>query len=236
MRRLRSILPAIEHLREKKMAPSKEPPSLRLRSPEGTARLLRAHLARHNRHVLLLAAGTLLAAAGCWAILYFVSCWLLLLGFSVLDYPDTHIPPGFGLVFAVAAFCAIAYAWIDQRLTSNAHPRDDKKFGEYLSDFLLAIPHLTLACGGTLRAWLRLSDAELLQAAELLHRLGREKRVPISSVRVEVPNAASAVRVLFALQMTQLIELYRKETGYSLKLNTLRPPAFRLRREDYAGA
>jgi len=215
---------------------SKEPPSLRLRSPEGTALVLRGHFARHNLRVFLLATGTLLAAAACWVALYFVSCWLVVFGFAVFDLPFTRIPPGFGALFTVTALCAIGYAWIDQRLTPNARPRDDKKFVEIATEFVLAIPNMTLAVSGTLRAWLRLSDAELLQAAELLHRLTREKRVPMSSVRVDIPDPATAAHILFALQLTQIIDVRRDGPEYSLKLNSLRPARLRLGGADSAGA
>ena len=215
---------------------TKDLPQVRLRSPEGTARILRAHFARHNFRVLLLAAGTLLAALACWGGLYLVSCWLLVLGFATFDVTLTHIPTGFDTLFAVAALCAIAYAWIEERIFPNAHPRDHKNLVEIAAEFILAIPHMTLAIGGTLRAWLRLSDMELVQAASLLHWIAEEKRVPMSGVRLEIPDPATVARVLFALQLTQIIEVRRDDTEYWLKLNTLRPAELRLVREDLAGA
>jgi len=210
---------------------NKESPTLRVRSPEGTALVLRAHFARHNLRVLALAAGTLVAALAAWVLLYWVCCWLLVLAIAVFDLPYTRIPPGFRPLFIVTAFCAIGYAWIDQSLTSNAQPRDEKGFGEIASDLILAIPRMTLAAHGTLRAWLRLSDADLLQAAELLHRLWQEKQVPMSGVRLEIPDPASAARILFALQLTQIIDVHRDETEYWLRLNALRPAAFRPARD-----
>jgi hypothetical protein len=214
----------------------KEPPTIRVRTPAGTAEVLRAHLARHNRRVLLLAAGTLVAALAAWVLLYFVSVWILVLGFSVFDLPYTRVPRHFWLLYSVAALGAIGFAWIDQRLTPDARPRDDKSLYDVALEFLLAVPNMTLAVGGTLRAWQSLSDDELVQAGELLHRLGKEKRVPMSRMRLEIPNPESAVRILFALQLTQVIDSYRDENEFWLRLNSLRPASLRMAPEDHPTA
>ena len=212
----------------------KEPPTIRVRTPAGTAEVLRAHLARHNRRVLLLAAGTLVAALAAWALLYFVSVWILLLAISALDLSNMRVPHSFWILYGVAALCAIGFAWVDQRLTPNALPRDHKSLYDIALEFLLAVPNMTLAVGGTLRAWLSLSDDELLQAGELLHRLGSEKRVPMSGVRLQIPDPESAVRILFALQMTQVVDLHRDGPEFWLRLNSLRPASLRMTGEEGA--
>ena len=211
-------------------------PSLRIARPEDTAHFLGKHFARHNRRVLLIAALTLLAAVALWALLYGVCCWLLVLASATLDVSLTRIPRGFGIVFAVAAFCAIAYAWLDRRLTPNEHPTDEKRPGDVVADFLLAIPRVTLAVGGTLAAWQSLSDIDLAQAATLLHRLAEEKRLPMSRVRLDIPDLIAATRILFALQITQIIDVHRDEDEFWLKLNALRPAALGLGRGGYADA
>jgi len=205
-----------------------EPPTLRVRTPAGTAGVLRAHVARHNRRVLALAAATLVAALAAWALLYFVSCWIMVLGFAVFDSPRTRVPHGYWLLYSVTALCAIGYAWIDQRFTPNARPRDKKGILEIAMEFILAVPHMTLAVGGTLAAWQRLSDEDLLDAADLLHRLGEEKRVPMSNVRLHIPDPAAAVRILFALQMTEVIDVHRDGNEFWLRLNALRPASLRM--------
>lgn len=211
-------------------------PSLRLKTPQSTARVLRDHLARHNLRVLAIAAGTLLAVVGAWLLLYFVCTWLMVMGFAVLDLPYTRIPRGFGIVFVVAGLCAIAYAWIDRRLTPNERVRDEKRPLEIVSEFILAIPRMTLAIGGTLAAWQKWEPGDFLQAASLLHRLAAEKRLPMSSIRVEIPEAGAAMRILFGLQLTQVIEVQREGQEFWLKLNALRPAALRLAHESYADA
>ena len=212
----------------------KEAPRLRLRTPEGTAEVLKAHLARHNRRVLLLAAGTLLATLAAWALLYFLCLWLLVFGIAVFGRPDARIPHGFWLLYLVTALCAIGYAWVDQRLTPNTRLSDGKGIGEVIIDFLLAVPRMTLAVGGTLSARQRLTDDELLEAADLLHRLGEERQVPMSGVRLQIPDRHAAVRILFALQMTQVIDTYRDGNEFWLRLNALRPASLRMAHENPA--
>jgi hypothetical protein len=207
---------------------TKEPPSIRLRTPEGTARALRDHLAQHNRHVLALAAATLVAALAAWALLYFVSLWLLVLGMSAFDVSNAHIPHRFWVLYLVAALCGIGVAWIDNRLTPNARLADHKSPWEIFMELLLAVPNMTLAVGGTLAAWQKLSEAELLEAAELLHRLGDEKRVPMSGVRLQLPEPEAAMRILFALQMTQVVDAFRDGNEFWLRLNSQRPASLRI--------
>lgn len=215
----------------------KEPPKMRVRTPQGTAKVLRSHLAQHNRRVLALAIATLVAALAAWALLYIVCCWVLVLAIAIFDLPFTRVPRHFLLVYIVAAVCGIAVAWIDQRLTPNARLRDSKTPREIFMEFLLAVPNMTLAVGGTLGAWQSLSNAELLGAAELLHRLGEEKRVPMSGVRLQITDPDAAVRILFALQMTQVIDAYREPNNeFWLRLNALRPRSLRMAGEDSAPA
>ncbi len=217
-------------------APTRNAPSLRLRTPEATAKVLRAHFARHNVRVVLLAAGTLVAAVAAWLLLYFVCTWLLVIGLAIFDVHLIRIPPGFQIVFAVAAICAMIYAWIDRRLTPNEQPSDKKRPMEIFSEFVLAVPRMTLSSGGTLAAWQRLDDGDLLQAATLLHRLSEEKRVPMSSVPLDIPDPDAVMRILFGLQLTQVIDVFRVEREFWLRLSALRPAALRLAPQSYADA
>jgi hypothetical protein len=217
-------------------ARTSDAPSLRLSPPDHTVRVLRTHFFRHNRRVLLLAVGTLFTTAALWLILYGVCCWLILLAFAAADHAHLGIPRGFGILFTVGALCAVIYAWIDRRLTPDESPRDDKRAGEIVADFLLAIPRMSLAIGGTLAAWQRLSTTDLAQATELLHRLAKARRLPMSAVRLEIPDPAAATRILFALQITQIIDAHREGQEFWLRLNPLRPPALRLTRGSYADA
>ena len=201
----------------------KDVPTPRLVTPARTARSLRRHFARHNLHVLLLASATLLAVVALWLILYGVCCWLFILALTVIGGPHPNIPHGFGILFAVAALCAVAYAWIDHRLTPNKFPRDDKLPSEIFADIVLTIPRMTVSIGGTLAAWQRLTKAEIAQAAALLHRLSAESRVWASSVPVEIPDAAARLKILFALQITKVIDVHRRDGEWWVALDPQRP-------------
>jgi hypothetical protein len=58
----------------------------------------------------------------------------------------------------------------------------------------------------------------------------------MSSVRLNIPDASAAMRILFGLQLTQVIEVQREGQEFLLKLNALRPDALRLTGESYADA
>jgi hypothetical protein len=212
------------------------PPVVRIRSEGGTAWVLRGILLRHNLRVAALAVGTLVAALVAWSLLYFLSTWAVIFIMTVVAPDRDRIPSGFPIVFGVVAISAIAYAWVDQWLTPNARPRDELRIGEVIVDFILAVPRMTLAVGGTLRAWQHLSGTELMQAAALLHRLAEEKRVPMSGMRVEIPDPDTAMRVLFALQLTEIIEVHRSENEFWLRLNALRPKSLRAGRDGFVEA
>jgi hypothetical protein len=209
-------------------------PGIRIRTPAGTAKILRRHFAGHNRQVVFLALATLIAALAAWGLLYFICIWLFSLAIAVFDLPYERIPDRFWILFLIAALCGIGLAWLDHRLNPNTRPRDKKHPFEVVQEFLLAVPNMTLAVGGTLRAWQSLSPAELLAAAELLHRLSRENRIPVSGIGVDIPDADAAVRILFALQLTQVIDAHRDGNEFWLRLNALRPASLRMNREQPA--
>ena len=199
------------------------PPGPRVATVGSTARALRREIASHNRQVLLIATFTLLVAALLWTVLYAVCCWAVLFSFIVADSARESVPPGFGLLFAIAALCSVIYAWLDSRLTPHALPRDDKRLPEIAADFLLALPRITLAVWGTLRAWLWLSQAECVMAAEFLHRLQRARRAAMHSVPLDIPGGPQRFRILFALQIIRVIEMRRDGNETWITLNSQRP-------------
>jgi hypothetical protein len=210
------------------MQEDRQTPVVRVRTPEGTAEVLRAHLARHNQRVLLLAGGTLVAALAAWMLLYFIVLWIVVLMLSVAEVSVPGVLRHFWVVYCTAALCAIIYAWIDQRFSGDARPRDNKRVFEVIIELLLAVPNMTLSVGHTLSALQFLTPEQRLQAAELLHRLGRERRVPVSGVRLQIPDPDGAVRVLFALQITQVIDTFREDNEFWLRLSSLRPGELRM--------
>ena len=192
---------------------------------ESTARALRREIAAHNRRVALIALFTLAVAAGLWTVLYAVCAWVLMLAFIAVGVERTTLPHGFTLLFLVTAACSIGYAWIDRHFTPNELPRDDKTPGEITADFLLALPRITLAVPGTLRAWLRLSRGESEIAAAFLHRLAHERRVPLHRVPLDIAGEPLRFRILFALQILEAIDLRRDDRALWITLNPRGPRA-----------
>ena len=198
-------------------------PGPRVFTVESTARALRREIIRHNLRVACIALFTLLVAAGLWVVLYAVCAWVILLFFVAVDSQHPALPRGFTVLFAVAAACSVAYAWVDRHFTPHSLPRDDKTSGEVITDFLLALPRITLTIWGTLRAALWLPASERAAAATFLHRLAAERRLPLHRVPVEIPDAPARFRILFALQILEVIDLHRDESEITIRLNSLRP-------------
>ena len=198
-------------------------PAPRVFSVESTARALRREIARHNLQVAGIALFTLIVAVGLWVVLYAVCCWVVLFFQTAVGTSRVALPQGFTLVFAVAAACSVGYAWLDRRLTPNDVPRDDKSPGEIIADFLLALPRITLAIWGTLSAAVSLTAHERDEAATFLHRLVRERRIPLHSVPLDITDATARFRILFALQLLEVIDLRRDERELWIRLNSSCP-------------
>jgi hypothetical protein len=203
-------------------------PGPRVFTVESTARALHREIARHNRQVALIALFTLTVAAGLWIVLYAVCAWVLMLAFICAGVSRDTLPHGFTLLFLVTAACAVGYAWIDRRFTPNDLARDDKSSGEIISDFLLALPRITLAVPGTLSAALSLKASECAKAAVFLHRLAEERRIPLHNVPFDIPDPQARFRILFALQLLEVIDLRRRDRDWSLSLNAERTRALQI--------
>ena len=198
-------------------------PGPRVFTIESTARALRREIARHNIQVAGIALFTFVVAVGLWVVLYAVCSWAVLFFESAVGPSVVALPQGFTLVFLVAAACSVGYAWLDRRLTPNDLPRDDKSPGEITADFILALPRITLAIWGTLSAAVSLTAPELSDAAAFLHRLSRERRIPLHSVPLDIADAHTRFRILFALQLLEVIDLRRDERELWIRLNSSCP-------------
>jgi len=214
------------------MPPARPPRenTLRILTSASTARLLRAHLVRHNLRVIFLALVTLALAVALWALLYGLAYWLILLVVSVGGASDAGIPRTFLRWFMALAVVAMAWVWLGRRFLQHGMPGDKKVPFKVASDFLLAIPRVTLSMFGTISAWRRLSAAELDQAASFIHRLAAERRVPLPSVPQEIPDARSREKVLLTLQLMQIIDLQKRDRDWFVTLHVSRPRAFQFNR------
>lgn len=201
-------------------------------SPPDLARALRSHLAAHNARVALITALTLAASAALWSALYLAANWLALLFVSAVEGTEARLPPVVENAFWFGAAALLVLAWIDRRLRPDDRPRDYKTFTDLVLEVALAVPRLTLSIWGTLSAWQQLDARERADAIALVERLGEVRRIPLSRMALEIPNAPRRFKVLFALQMVQIIDVRREDRDLWVTLNPLRPKALRL--EDAA--
>jgi len=189
------------------------------------ARALRAHLAAHNLRVAVISLLTLVAAVALWLALHAVTRWLTLLLLTAIKGTDAQMPAAVEAVFWSGATALLAVAWIDRRLRRDDRPKDHKSAAEIASEFILAIPRVTLAVWGTLSAWQRLTESEIADAVALIERLTHEHRIRLSSMPLEIPDSARRFKILFALQLVQVIDIRREDRELWVTLNPLRPPA-----------
>lgn len=192
-------------------------------SPDQLAETLRRELAGHNLRVVLL---TLLAAVTSvilWVALYAVTYWLTLLFITTVKGSDSSVPAPFRTVFLAAAGFLLAFTWIDRRLHPDDRPRDKRSTGEIVLDFVLVIPRVTLSIWTTLTAWQTLTARELARAGRLLVQLEAERRIRLQTMPLEIPSERARARILYALQLTQFIDIRREDHDYWVTLNPLRP-------------
>ena len=193
-----------------------------------TTRALGAHLAAHNLRVLGIAGATLLTAVALWAGVYGFCGWMILLAQAAVDSPQTGFPRHFHVVFIGIALSLIAIAWVLRRMYPDDFPSENKTAWEYIFDFLLAIPRVTLSIGGTLAAWQHLSKTDLAQAAAFLQRLAEVRRLPLHQAPLEIADEVQRARILFALQLTRVIDLRRHEREWWIVPHAQRPQSLRL--------
>ncbi|MGB8170182.1 MAG: hypothetical protein WCF18_21950 [Chthoniobacteraceae bacterium] len=197
-------------------------------SPPDLARALRSQLAVHNLRVALLTALTLVAAVVLWYLLYIAANWLALLFVTAVEGTEARLPSVVENAFWFGAAALLALAWVDRQLRPDDRPKDYKSATELVLEVALAIPRLTLSVWGTLSAWLHLDRRELAEAAHLVTQLGEHRRLRLQSLPLEIPNSERRFKILFALQMVQIIDVRREDRELWVALNPLRPKALRL--------
>lgn len=186
-------------------------------------RALRLHFAEHNLRVALLSLLTLVASLALWFLLRATARWLSLLTISAVQGTDARLPRSLDSIFLFAAATSLFVAWVDRRMTTDDRARDHKSAAEIVWEILLAIPRSTLAIGATLSAWQHLSRLELTTAATLVARLRAHRRMPLHTLPLEIPEEALREKILFALQLVQVVEVRREDREFWISLNPLRP-------------
>jgi hypothetical protein len=189
--------------------------------------LVRQKLRRHNLQVLAFCFVCGVGSVVAWSILYFIARWLSLLGLAIAFGPYAKPPPGFGVGFAAVGASLLFSAWLDQKVTPNQLPPDEKSPREILMDFVLAVPRMTLAIVGNLSAWLTLGRQEIHASASLLERVSQVKRLPIHETPLEIPERNCRENVISALLLLGLLEMHKADDVIWLRLPGSLREAFR---------
>lgn len=182
-------------------------------------RLVAERLQRHNRTALTFAVLSALGSVVSWGALYFLVCWLGLLGGTIVKGSYVELPTGFLLGFVAIGCALLFWAWLDRKVTPNALPPDEKSTREIVSDFILAIPRMTLAIAGNLSARQRLTDADVEEAARLLERVWQRQRLAMQETPLEIPDDQRRMAVITALMLLGLLELYHANDGVWLRVS-----------------
>lgn len=198
-------------------------PIAAVKSPPDLARVLRSHLAAHNLRVALFTALTFIVAVVLWYALYLAANWLALLFVTAVEGTEARVPRVIENAFWFGAAALLAVAWIDRQLRPDDRPKDHKSIAEIVWEIALAIPRLTLSVWGTLSAWQHLDARERAEAVALIERLSEVRRIRLSSMALEIPNAPRRFKILFALQLVQIIDIRREDREFWVALNPLRP-------------
>lgn len=183
------------------------------------AAALRGEFARHNRRVLALACLTLIVAASLWYIVYAIVYWLALLGLTMIHGLDVKPPNALPALFIYSGGLLVVITALARHWSPDDSPRDHRSPLEWAADLLLAIPRATLAVWGNLSAWQRLDRGDLELAALVVDRLMREGRLPLYSLPLVIAERACRRKVIFALQLVELIELSREAGVPCLRLS-----------------
>lgn len=193
-------------------------------------RALRRYIAAHNRQALLLTFFSLAAAVFLWGLTYIFVYWFTLvavtvsLGFHAETIDQINRPnlagPHFPLWFAAGALVSLIVAGLAKRRAELDRLREASHYFLWVvAELLMAIPNVTFAIWGNLRAVSFLGRTETYEAWRLLHRINEEGgRLKLSSLRLEIEDEKILGRVVFTLQLVGLVGVRENSHGWFLCL------------------
>lgn len=199
---------------------------------------LRRELRSHNRHAVLVAALSAVAAALAWILAWYFFV-LILLGLVTSARGDfgAEMPRWIPSTATGLAAALLAWGFADAWRHRFAPPRDRSIIGWHLvPDFLLLPARLTLAIGGNLQAIRRFRAEDAERAWNLLvgiHQLGR---APLTTLAQIEPESSQRDRLLATLQLLGYIDLHRSEEGWFHSVCSAREPALRALLRGESGA
>jgi hypothetical protein len=197
-------------------------------TPENTVIILRRHLRMHNLGVLAASGFSLLLSVILWAVIYGIAAWVTFFGATLKDPTVQHLPRGFNEAYAIAAVVFSVIAWLDGRFLPNTAPPDKRWWIDHVRDVILFTPRLTLSIWQNFSALAWLKERDWPELLDLLDHLRIARRLPLSIIPQWIPDERRRLRVLFALQVAQVLDLQRGSGISWLHISSLAPKELRL--------
>jgi len=189
----------------------------------------RAQLRSHNRHAMLAAVLSAIAAIVLWNVAYFVFV-LVLLGLTTAAKGDwgpempMWIPAtAFGLALALLVWGIVDHIRRRFKPTSDRPIIGWHLFGE----FLLLPVRLLFSTWGNFGAVRRLNPAEQSAAWQLLTTIHQVGKARIGSLALFEPDVARLHKLLGTLQLLGYIDLHRGEEDWFYTVRSTREPELR---------
>lgn len=174
----------------------------------------------HNRHALLGALLSLIAAAGVWGGLYWGGKVLILLALTSVYGDVAQLPVAYFWVFSGMVALLLTLAAIDRVVNPFPRPDDRPIIGWHLLKQLLLLPALlTFSIYDNLNAYRWLSPTMVHQAWELLLALQASGKVSYHELGQFGVEAAEAEALLLLLQFAGYVDLHhgRDEWFYLIR-------------------
>lgn len=173
---------------------------------------------------------TLIFTTVLWVGIYFLCYWLLIFKRNVFDQRIWETPPGFVEEYAITGLALMIIAWICDRFAPADRARDQRSKLELLFNIVMFLPRCTLSMLESFSAWVRLSRKDLTVASTLIAYLQRYRRVAIHELPLEIPDESTRKRVLFGLDIMQIVDVRRQDDVFWLTLSSLAPKPFQPQR------
>ena len=180
--------------------------------------VFRQTIARHNRHVALVAIWSVTSVAVLWALVYFGVYWLVLLVLTLGNPFGATAPATFPVRFGIFAALFLGTVFLEKRIQPHRRPRDRTTPLETAVDLLLALPRATLTSVENLRAFVVLNRSECALAWSLLQRLQDIRRLSLAELPLEIPSDQTREKIIRALQILDLIELREYDGDWTISL------------------
>jgi len=197
-----------------------------MHSESSISHALRAHIRTHNLGVLSAVVFILIFTSALWTGIYFLCYWLLFFKHTVLDQDIWITPSGFIKEYAaVAVALVIAARFLDQLIPPDK-ARDHRSKLELVINLLMFLPRCTLNMLESLSALVWFSKKHLKAAALFIEYLQHHGRMNMQELPLAIPDESMRNRILFGLDIMQIVEVRLLDNVFWLSLSSITPKAF----------